>query len=137
MHSKGLTVPVFDDIWAWAILTACQILILAWAEMEVRVELRGGDTFYVMFGGTPKHSIPIEHEDGSLLSKAHHVVGGVMGLACIPSLLASSALVFPGDTFYEISLLGRIGWMVFWVELYAADIWLCLMWARHRHRHRH
>lgn len=137
MYSRNLNLAMLDDLWAWAILAACQILILVWTELEARVELRGGNTFYVRIGGSPEHSIPIELEDGSLLAKADNVVGGVMGLACVPSLLASCALVFPEATFYEINLLGRIGWTVFWVELYAADIWLCLRWARHRHRRRH
>jgi len=131
-----------DDWMPWTVLIACQILMFVFAELGWRVGGHEPVLGYIDLAGwipklrgRPEMQVLVEAEDRSASSVAFRIVGIALVAGFVLSVPASQYLVFPGDTYHQVADIVKFGWFIFWLELYAADVWLCLwLWGRCRKR---
>lgn len=129
-----------DDFWAWAVLILCQVVILIFAELTWWTERREPIIYDLLIGGgafgisaKPQLKVSLLFEKWGPLSIAWRANALLVLLGFFASYLTCQQLVFPGHTYLQIAWLGRVAWFVFWIELYAGDVWLCQwLWKRYR-----
>jgi hypothetical protein len=103
-----------SEWWMWATLILCQVCILVWAELEDKY---GEDAPQIGF-----------------LPKLCRASLYLTIFLCAPSLIAATGILVPDELFYRLHIILRAGWIIFYLAVYFADMYVCLLWAKRRHR---
>jgi len=129
--SHAISVPT--HLWAWLFLAVSQVLIVVWIETQAKAEARE-PLSSVLYGGRPERFIEVK--GGRLLDRIDDTIGALMYLDCGGCFFALTAVAFPEKIFYQTTLIVKISWMLFCLEVYVADVWGCWKFALWRHRRR-